>query len=113
MTTTQNITGINQTPYAPSVIIVGDRIIGTDVTMGSQREGWVTTIVGPIRTPDCGGYRYHILTDQFYASGKQLTAVVYAEKLVGPLVEKIDDYDEPGVLEELDAEWAQLIADGE
>jgi hypothetical protein len=74
---------IVQKSYAESVVKIGDRITGTDVTMGgSPKEGVVTDVIGPIRVPDCGGYRYKISTDETYSTGGPVTRIVYAERLV-------------------------------
>lgn len=81
----QRASVIMQKSWTESVVNVGDRITGQDVTMGVQREGLVTSVVGPIRTPDCGGYRYHIITNERYSNGSQLTAVVYAERFITQL----------------------------
>lgn len=73
---------VNQKPWTPSVLNIGDRITGEDVTYGCKREGVIVRVVGPVRTPDCGGYRYWIETDERYATGGIVTAVVFAERRV-------------------------------
>lgn len=55
---------IMQQAWKPSIVTTGERIQGRDVTSNTQREGIVTEIHGPIRTPDCGGYRYTIRDDE-------------------------------------------------
>jgi hypothetical protein len=49
-----------QTSYAMSVVRPGDRIEGTCVTYGTTKRGVVVGVTGPVRSPDCGGYRYRI-----------------------------------------------------
>jgi hypothetical protein len=71
-----NPIGIAQQTWQPSIVRIGDRISGTCVSIGSERVGHVTRISGPIRTPDCGGYRYEIITD----AGRK--AVVFAQYFV-------------------------------
>jgi hypothetical protein len=74
---------IAQALWAPSVVAVGDRIVGQDVTSGLHVEGVVVEVVGPIRTPDCGGYRYRVDSgDVSPVTGEPMTRIVYAERWV-------------------------------
>lgn len=74
-------TSIAQTGWAPSVVSVGARITGRCVTNGTSYTGTVAEVVGPIRTPDCGGYRYRLTdTGQHYALGGPIQPTVYAER---------------------------------
>ncbi len=68
--------GIAQPPWKASVVRPGDRIKGTCVTYGTPEAGAVIQVIGPIRTPDCGGYRYLIRDDE----GREHT--VFAELLI-------------------------------
>jgi len=68
--------GITQTLWKPSVVRVGDRVQGTCVTYGTAQAGAVLTVVGPIPSPDCGGYRYRIRDDE------QQEHIVFAELLI-------------------------------
>lgn len=68
--------GVAQKPYAMSVVRPGDVISGRCVTMGSTEQGHVAHVIGPIKSPDCGGYRYRIRS----ADGR--THVVYAERWI-------------------------------
>lgn len=71
---------IIQQPWQPSVVEVGHRITGTCVTSGRSYTGLVAKAVSPIRTPDCGGYRYQLTnTGIYYASGNPVEPTVYAE----------------------------------
>lgn len=73
-------TTITQKAWKPSVIDLDDWITGRCVTMNSTYTGRVVEIIGPIRTPDCGGYRYKLVdTGHFYATGGPIEPTVYAE----------------------------------
>lgn len=52
-----------QRPWSVSVVRVGDRIEGRCVTNNTAVVGTVVGVHGPIRSPDCGGYRYLVRTD--------------------------------------------------
>jgi hypothetical protein len=68
---------ISQQAWKPSVVEVGHRITGHDVTMYTLITGVVQAVVGPIASPDCGGYRYQV---RYEASpGDWRIATVYAE----------------------------------
>jgi hypothetical protein len=73
---------IFQTPWQPSVVSIGDWITGQDVTFtGAQRTGTVSRIIGPIASPDCGGFRYQLTdTGDYYANGNPVEPIVYAER---------------------------------
>lgn len=68
--------GVAQKPYAMSVVRPGDQIEGQDVTFGSRKRGHVVQVSGPIKSPDCGGYRYHIRAED----GRR--HVVFAERWI-------------------------------
>ncbi len=71
--------GIVQQAWKPSVVMVGDRITGTCVSVGGQYTGTVAEVFGPIRSPDCGGYRYKLTdTGQFYGDGNPVEPFVFA-----------------------------------
>jgi hypothetical protein len=63
-----------------NAVTVGDRIKGRDVTGGNTVIGTVKRVIGPIWTPDCGGYRYELSTDITYpGNGKPYEPIVYYE----------------------------------
>lgn len=77
---------IIQEAWKASVVEVGERIVGTCVTSGRSYTGLVAAVVGPIRTPDCGGYRYQLTdTGETYAGGNPAEPTVYAEAWAPPL----------------------------
>lgn len=77
--------GIAQTAWQPSVVQVGDQITGRCVTMGTQYTGTVAEVFGPIKSPDCGGYRYKLVgTGQFYGGGNPIEPIIYAETWANP-----------------------------
>lgn len=60
---------------------IGDTVTGRDVTGGGMYTGVVSEVIGPIRTPDCGGYRYKITnTGETYAGGKPFEPIVFLEE---------------------------------
>jgi hypothetical protein len=64
---------------------IGDLITGTCVTFGSIKTGRVTSVIGPIASPDCGGYRYRLTgTGQFYAGGGPVEPIVFFERRETP-----------------------------
>lgn len=63
-----------QTPYKGSEVHIGDVISGRCVTYNSERTGTVVCVIGPIKSPDCGGYRYRIRSED----GRTYT--VFAER---------------------------------
>lgn len=57
---------------------LGDWITGTCVTMNTQHTGRVSEVIGPIASPDCGGYRYRLTwTGDHYAGGAPIEPIVY------------------------------------
>lgn len=65
-----------QKPWDMSVVRPGDRIEGKDVSVGGRVQGTVVGVVGPVRSPDCGGYRYLVRTE----TGRR--HIVFAERWV-------------------------------
>ena len=64
---------------------IGDTITGTCVTFGSIKTGRVADVIGPIATPDCGGYRYRLTgTGEFYSSGAPVEPIVFFERRETP-----------------------------
>jgi hypothetical protein len=72
-TTATEETGMTRQPEAR----IGDKISGTCVTMGSQKTGRVTEVIGPVAFPDCGGYRYRLAdTGEHYYGGAPVEPIV-------------------------------------
>lgn len=70
---------IVQQLWESSMVTVGDRISGECVTSGRTYTGTVADVHGPIRSPDCGGYRYRLTdTGQTYANGSPIEPTVFA-----------------------------------
>lgn len=64
---------------------IGDMITGTCVTFGSIKTGRVADVIGPIASPDCGGYRYRLTsTGEYYAGGAPVEPIVFFERRETP-----------------------------
>lgn len=73
-TTEREASGMAQTPEAR----IGEVISGECVTMRTQYTGIVDEVIGPIASPDCGGYRYRLTeTGKFYSNGNPIRPIVY------------------------------------
>lgn len=65
--------------YRPEAQI-GDRIVGQGVGVGERYTGVVTEVIGPIRFPDCMGYRYRLAdTGEVYMGGAPVEPIVFFE----------------------------------
>lgn len=69
-----------QKPWDVSVVRVGDQIEGTCVTYGTTVRGTVVGVHGPVRSPDCGGYRYLVRTDHYTDHSRR--HIVFAQRWI-------------------------------
>jgi len=65
-----------QKAWGMSVVRPGDRIEGRCVTNNTAVQGAVVGVHGPVRSPDCGGYRYLVRTTE----GRR--HIVFAERWI-------------------------------